>query len=308
HLENVYDGQSQTLRIRFSDESLDTTITDELAARVATLVTFSNGEDLVNTKNPVAKRLTVELFDQPFDLNLVQGIDFVTSDLVESGRISSSDQMYGARLRSEDIEYLSGVGRVLIDEGDLELNGVSLGALTIGESGVLSADNVKAWLDQANTGISVTAQNAVEVVSGQLKLESSSGIKINDHEIRSLALGSNLRFESTDDLINSINASSSDTGVFARRRENGDLILQNVDLGGANIAIDSALGSSGENALGIASRSYIGNIALELVAGQPQAIEFSIGSNGQPSDLNRLGLDTKIQIRGNIDEDLLVFA
>ena len=308
HLENVYDGQSQTLRIRFSDESLDTTITDELAARIATLVTFSNGEDLVNTKNPVAKRLTVELFDQSFDLNLVQGIDFVTSDLVESGRISSSDQMYGARLRSEDIEYLSGVGRVLIDEGDLELNGVSLGALTIGESGVLSADNVKAWLDQANTEISVIAQNTVEVVSSQLKLESSSGIKINDHEIRSLILGSNLRFDSTDDLINSINASSSDTGVFARRRENGDLILQNVDLGGANIAIDSALGSSGENALGIASRSYIGNIALELVAGQPQAIEFSIGSNGQPSDLNRLGLDTQIQIRGNIDEDLLVFA
>jgi len=305
HLETIYDGQSQTLRIRFLEEN---TISDELAARVASLVTFNNGEDLSDSNKTLKKRITVELFDQSFNVNLTQGIDFVTSDLVDAGQITSSDQRYIAKLLSGDIEYLSGTGRVLIDDGDLVLNGVSLRDLTIGESGVLSATDVKTWLDQANTGISVLAQNTIEVVSDQLQLESSSGLKINGHEITSLVLGSNLTFDSQDDLINSINASSSETGVFARRRENGDLILQNLDLGGENIAIDSALVSSGTNALGITSRSYVGNIVLELEAGDPQAIQFSLGPDGTPADLNRLGLDTQIQIRGDIDENLLVFA
>lgn len=304
HLENIYDGQSQTLRVRFSEE---TTISDELAARVASLVTFNNGEDLSDSNKALKKRVTVELFDQAFNVNLTQGIDFVTSDLVDAGQITSSDQRYIAKLLSGDIEYLSGAGRVLIDDGDLALNGVGLGDLTIGESGVLSATDVKTWLDQANTGISVLAQNTIEVVSDQLQLESSSGLKINGQEITSLVLGSNLTFDSQDDLINSINASSSETGVFARRRENG-LILQNLDLGGENIAVDSALVSSGTNALGITSRSYVGNIALELEAGDPLAIEFSLGPDGTSADLNRLGLDTQIKIRGDIDENLLVFT
>ena len=126
-LESTYDGDAQTLRIRFSDNLPAGVLTDELAARVASLVTYSNGEDLVDSSNPVKKRLTAELFDQNQSLNLVQGRDFVTSTLVEAGQVVTKSSQYVAKLATGNLGYASGAGRVLIEHGDLTLNGVTLG-------------------------------------------------------------------------------------------------------------------------------------------------------------------------------------
>ncbi|MDC3057971.1 flagellar hook-associated protein FlgK [Litorivicinus sp.] len=306
-LESTYDGDAQTLRILFSDDIPAGVLTDELAARVASLVTFSNGEDLVGSSNPVKKRLTAELFDQDRSLNLVQGRDFVTSTLVEAGQVVTNSSQYIAKLATGNLGYASGAGRVLIERGDLTLNGVTLGELVINSSGILSATDAMGWINSANTGVGVTAANLIEIPSETLRLDTGIGLEINGVEIQSLALGSTLRFDDEDDLVASINAVSVSSGVFARRKENGDLLLQNINEGGDNIIIDGSLAGAGQNSLGIASKAYIGSLTFELQSGDGQSIEFRLGDAGKPSDLNLLGMNTEIQLRGEIDEDILVF-
>lgn len=307
-LESTYDGDAQTLRIRFSDDLAPGVMSDELAARVATLVTYSNNDDLVNTANPIKKRLTAELFDQSYAVNLVQGRDFVTSSLIESGQISTDANQFVAKLTTSNLGYASGAGRVLIEDGDISLNGMALGDLIINDSGILSADDAKAWIDQAETGVNVVATNVIEISNERLRLDTGIGIQINGVEIQSLALGSNLRFENDEDLVASINAVTGDSGVFARKKDNGDLVLQNNDEGGENIVIDGAISGSGQNSLGISSKAYVGSLALEIESGDGKAIEFELGPNGQPADLNLLGLTTEIELSGEIDEDILVFV
>jgi len=306
-LESTYDGDAQTLRILFSENLPAGVLTDELAARVASLVTYSNGEDLVGSSNPVKKRLTAELFDQNQSLNLVQGRDFVTSTLVEAGQVVTKSSQYAAKLATGNLGYASGAGRVLIEHGDLTLNGVTLGELVINSSGILSATDAMGWINGANTGVSVAARNVIEIPSETLRLDTGIGLEINGVGVQSLALGSTLRFDDEDDLVASINAVSVSSGVFARRKENGDLVLQNVDEGGDNITIDGSIAGAGQNSLGIASKAYIGSLTFELQSGDGQPIEFRLGEAGKPSDLNLLGMSTEIELRGEIDEDILVF-
>ena len=217
-LESTYDGDAQTLRILFSDDLPAGVLTDELAARVASLVTYSNGEDLVDSSNPVKKRLTAELFDQDRSLNLVQGRDFVTSTLVEAGQVVTNSSRYVAKLATGNLGYASGAGRVLIERGDLILNGVTLGELVINSSGILSATDAMGWINGSNAGVGVTAANLIEIPSETLRLDTGIGLEINGVEIQSLALGSTLRFDDEDDLVASINAVSVSSGVFARRK------------------------------------------------------------------------------------------
>ena len=177
----------------------------------------------------------------------------------------------------------------------------------INSSGILSATDAMGWINGANTGVGVTAANLIEIPSETLRLDTGIGLEINGVEIQSLALGSTLRFDDEDDLVASINAVSVSSGVFARRKENGDLVLQNVDEGGDNITIDGSIAGAGQNSLGIASKAYIGSLTFELQSGDGQPIEFRLGNAGKPSDLNLLGMNTEIELRGEIDEDILVF-
>ena len=116
------------------------------------------------------------------------------------------------------------------------------------------------------------------------------------------------RFTSDDDLLASINALTEETGVFAQKLNSGNFILRNNNLGGANIVIGGTSSGLGGNALGIASKSYIGNISMALESEDGSPIRLDLGAAGKPSDLNLLGLDTQISLSGEIDEDLLVFV
>jgi flagellar hook-associated protein FlgK len=49
-------------------------------------------------------------------------------------------------------------------------------------------------------------------------------------------------------------------------------------------------------------------LALQIDSGDGKAIEFELGPDGQPADLNLLGLTTEIELSGEIDEDILVFV
>jgi len=307
-LETRYNGVAQTLGVRFATELPEGTVSDELAARISSLITFNNGSDLTRSTNTVAKRITAELFTGDLSTNIALSRDFVSSDLIEAGAIVSGAPSYKAQLVTSGLDYAAGEGRVVIDNGDLAINGVSLGALSVGSSGVLSADDVKSWLDSANTGIEVFARNVIEVSADSLKLASGAGLQVNGRSITSLETGSLTRFASDDDLLASINAESDETGVFAQKLDNGNFIIRNNDLGGANIVLGGSSSGLGTNALGVTSKSYIGNIAMSLDSGSGDAIRLDLGPNGKPSDLNLLGLDTQIRLSGDIDEDLLVFA
>ena len=307
-LESRYNGRAQTLGVRFSDEVPAGTVSDELAARVSALVTFSNGSDLTDPANVVAKRITTELFTADMSTNIALSRDFVSSDLVESGNVVTDSTYYSAQLITRGLDYAAGSGRVLIEEGDLSINGVALGALTIGELGVLSANDVKDWLDTVNTGISVRAHNVIEVPADGLRLSSGAGLQINGYTITSLKTESSTRFSDDDDLLASINAESAVTGVFAQKLDNGNFIIRNTDLGGANIIIGGSSSGLGSNALGVSSKSYIGNVSMALESGSGESIRLELGPDGKPSDLNLLGLNTQIHLSGDIDEDLLVFV
>ena len=307
-LETTYDGVAQTLRIRFSDELDAGVVTDELAARVASLVTYNNGTDLIATTRPVTKRITAELFAADRSVSLSSTRELNSNDLIAAGAQVQGDARFAASMRSRTIEYASGAGREVIDAGDLSLNGTALGALQIGPSGLLSANDVKAWIDQANTGIDVVARNQIEISPASLQLDAGAGVRINEVVATSLATGSTTRFASADDLVNSINAISEQTGVFAGISETGAILIQNNDLGGDNILVDGASDGSSANALGIASKAYIGFVGFSLESGDGDSIEFELGQDGRPSDLNRIGLDTEIHLTGQIDEELLVFA
>ena len=307
-LESRYDGRAQTLGVRFSDGVPAGTVSDELAARVAALITFSNGSDLTNPVNVVAKRVTTELFTGDMTTNIALSRDFVSSDLVESGNVVTDSAFYSAQLITRGLDYAAGSGRVLIEEGDLSINGITLGDLAVGDAGVLSANDVKDWLDSVNSGISVQAHNVIEVPADGLRLSSGAGLQINGHTITSLDTESSTRFASDDDLLASINADSGLTGVFAQKLNNGNFVIRNTDLGGANIVIGGSSSGLGSNALGVSSKSYIGNVSMVLESGSGDSIRLELGSNGTPSDLNLLGLNTQIHLSGDIDEDLLVFV
>lgn len=303
---DFYDGNSQTLRIQFAEDLASDFVTDELAGRIASLVTYSSGEDLTTANNPLKKRINGELFTADFSVNLVESRDFISSELVAAGQIVTGQDQFMAKLVSRNVAYASGAGRVLIDAGDLRLNGVDLGALVVSDSGVLSTSDVKSWLDAAETDIEVSVSNIVEIPSELVQLNSGYGLTLNGISVVSLATNTQSSFSSIDDLVSSINAVTDESGVFASRNQLGDLQIQNRDLGGENIVLGGTSGLPG-NVLGIGSKTYIGNLELELTSSSEEAIVFELGDDGKPSDLNLLGLNTQVRLSGDIDEDLVVF-
>ena len=303
----TYDGTAQTLGIQFLSDLQAGLIDDDLASRVAALVTYSSGADLRTGVHPEQRLLTSQLFSRDRSVLSSVSREFATQDLVDAGLFTTTDSAYRAVLETGPVDYAAGAGRVLIEAGDIELNGVALDDLVIDDSGVLSAATVQDWLDSAGTPVTVAASNRIEISPDQLKLSDGVGLSINEVTILAPSTGSETRFDDMTDLIAGINAQAESSGVFASTSENGNLILQNLDLSGANIAIAGATSGQGINTLGIAEKSYLGRLQLSLDSAQGDAIQLSLGEHGRPSDLNRLGLSTEVRITGQLDEDLLVF-
>lgn len=307
-IETDFNGLVQSLRVSFSNALPGGVVSGDLANQIAARVMYDNGRDLTIDTNTVKKRLSVDL-RAPSDAVVVsRSRDFLSSDLVQSGAISETTPRFVSRLTGDLIANQSGSGRVLIDAGDLSLNGVSLDTpLVIGSSGVLSADDIKAWLNSAETAVTIDATNRVEVPLSKLELESGLGLQINGHGVTSRSSGSPTSFADAEDLVSSINQISSDTGVFAAISSLGQLVLQNNDLSGANIRLRGLESNPGANALGIASTTYVGTLQMRLETQDAQDIKLELGPNGTPADLNLLGLDTQVRLSGAMDEELLVY-
>ena len=192
----------------------------------------------------------------------------------------------------------TGLSGTVIAAGALQLNGQSLGALTVSSGSTLQASDIKTWLNNANVpGIHVSASNVLKFSPTQFKLGNPltlNGVSINLTNVTTLS-----------GLAAAIN-SSSGTNLSATLDADGNLLLTNAT---GHEGEDIKVTGSIPNALGLANGTYTGKVSItrDLVAGADTPIELGFGT-GSPDDLSKLGLRTGAFIQGQPNEDLLVFV
>ena len=208
----------------------------------------------------------------------------------------------------------------VIQAGALQLDGVSLGALTAksgppaqpGGPATLTLDDVKNWINGAGlTDVIVNKTNAVNVPSGQINF--SKPLTINGVAIGSVAPGAvgPSQYNNLATLVTAIQSASAQTNVTASIDTGGNLVLTNMPgHEGENISLVPTPGSSPANVFGIASQVYTGEIQLTRKLGDAgqSSIEFSFGPNGSPKDLSAAGFRTGAYIKGQVPDDLQVFV
>jgi flagellar hook-associated protein FlgK len=200
-----------------------------------------------------------------------------------------------------------------IQDGMFKLNGVSLSEWSSSNDKDLQAVDVKAWLDtniesypSTLGGFKVTAQNEIKIPRSQLNLSDPSKSKylsINGTPLSEV----DTEWSSPEELVQEINNQSESTGVQAMVSDNGDIVITNTEGNeGQDITIDSG---AIPNAFGIEAGTYKGsiNITRDLDPNVDTPIELGFGT-GKPSDLSKLGFTTGAFIKGQTQEDLLVFV
>ena len=195
-----------------------------------------------------------------------------------------------------------GLSGTVIGNGALKLNGVSLGPLTPQSGGNLQATDVKAWLDGAQVpGIRVSASNEIKIPPGQVDPQLSLSLTVGGAVISI----SSPAPKTVTGLISAINGATN-ARVSARLDVDGSLILSNaIGYEGESITVSGTI----PNALGLANGTYTGQVAItrDLAAGQDTPVEVSLGASGSPDDLRKIGLNAQAYLKGQPDEDLLVF-
>ena len=200
-----------------------------------------------------------------------------------------------------------------IQDGMFKLNGVSLSEWSSSNDKDLQAVDVKAWLDtniesypSTLGGFKVTAQNEIKIPRSQLNLSDPSKSKylsINGTPLSEV----DTEWSSPEELVQEINNQSESTGVQAMVSDNGDIVITNTEGNeGQDITIDSG---AIPNAFGIEAGTYKGSISItrDLDPNVDTPIELGFGT-GKPSDLSKLGFTTGAFIKGQTQEDLLVFV
>jgi flagellar hook-associated protein FlgK len=185
----------------------------------------------------------------------------------------------------------------VIAAGALVLNGNSLGALTLAAGQSLQASDISTWINNANvSGVHASATNQLKFTPTQIAL--GKPLTLNGQTITS---GVN----SMEELAAAINSNASD--LSATIDADGNLQVTNSPgHEGESIVVSGAI----PNALGLSNGTYTGQVSItrDLVAGADTPIELGFGPNGTPDDLSKLGLATGTYIKGQPNEDLLVFV
>jgi flagellar hook-associated protein FlgK len=285
--------------------NIDVSVLNEIASRL----TIENGQDLSGTPYPLISTVSVEAVTSNGRGQFSEVYNFNSEQLITEGRVDPSVS-YRSRLIGKEIPLFSGMGTSVVEADKLSVNGTNLGALTVGSSGVegygrLSVLDIKSWIDAAGVAdVSVRVSNEIFVSSSTMSL-SGSGLSINGVDIVSQQNGVTTVFEDAVDVVQSINYYSSSTGVSASVERSGDIRLSNTS--GANIKISSSAGDVNPNLLGIANSVYAGQYSIVQSSSSSSALAVEILDGGGAEDLNSVGLDTSIIIRGDIDEDLGIF-
>ena len=113
-------------------------------------------------------------------------------------------------------------------------------------------------------------------------------------------------FDDAVDIAQSINAATASTGVGASILRDGGIRLSNTN--GANIKIASSTDAISPNLLGISNGTFAGQYEIVQQSSSSTPLSIEILDGGGSTDLNAVGLDTSIILRGDIDEDLGVFV
>ena len=308
-IDSRYNGSTQSLVFNFAESVEPNLISNNVASFLGSRLQYSSGRDLTIPSNDVKKSIVVDLIDSSESSVATETRAFLASDLIESGAVTPQPLGSRATLVTDSIGRQEGAGRTVIAGDVIQFNGVTMSEpLIIGADGVLSANDVKTWLDTAHTDVSVEASNTVRIAPEKLQLNAGLGLKINGEAVVSQATGSANGYRDDEDLVTSINAVSENSGVFAAIDLDGQIILRNVNLDGANIEVAGLDSNPGANALGIGSGRYVGQLELTLDSTAQEAITLELIGAGRPADLNVLGLDTVVALQGSLDEDLLVYV
>jgi flagellar hook-associated protein FlgK len=178
--------------------------------------------------------------------------------------------------------------------------------LELANGASLSTSDVANWLNTAisSAGLAVSAgtQNEVRIPAAEISA-TSGALNINGVSVHGATA-----ITSTTELVNSINAQTTNTNVEARLDFDGALILSNVQ-GSESQTI--SLGSSS---------SVFTNISGDIQAGvtltatrasgdtSPRDVALTLSETGSAADLARLGFTTTFQTTDALNEDLIVFT
>ena len=285
--------------------NIDVSVVNQIASRLS----LATGADLENSPYPVISSVSVEAVTKNGRGQFAETYNFNSEDLIAAGRLQVTN-LYQSELIGRDIPLVSGAGASVIAADRLSINGVNLGALTVGLSpvegfGRLSALDIKTWIDNAGVpDITVSVSNEIVVPAGGLTLN-GSGLSINGVDILSASNNVATIFDNAVDVVNSINAQTASTGVGASIARDGSIQLTNST--GANIKISSSTDDVSPNLLGIPNGTYAGQYRIIQQSESDAPLSIEILDAGGSSDLNTVGLDTSIILRGAIDEELGIF-
>ena len=216
----------------------------------------------------------------------------------------SQEVTYRANATSSSVSLLttsSGSSKTLIDNGDILLNGVSLGALSLNGTTQLqsSASLMRDWVNSVTSTSKVTAVAETRITS------TSEGVNLVDQlNINGTLIGDGVVPASIDALVGQINAKSATTKVTASVGNDGGIELTNVaGYEGNNIILSNPNASATSNALGLANKTYTGTVTFDSL----DQIRFTFGSSGKAGDLAVLGLQAGVYLKNPTQEDLAVF-
>ena len=197
-----------------------------------------------------------------------------------------------------------------IDANMFTLNGVTLTGKEIDGTTVLTAKDIKGWLDSNISsnpvklaGFAVKASNELVIPFGQIDASDTIGkpkyLSINGEMVSE-------EWTSVSELVQAINDTSG-SNVFASQASNGDLVLTNTPgHEGEDIVINS---EAIPNAFGISAGAYKGTISITRSLDPNVDTPIELGfADGKPADLAKLGFKTGAYLKGTTQEDLLVFV
>ena len=193
----------------------------------------------------------------------------------------------------------SGAPTTLIASGDLSLNGIALGSLSLADGSTLSAADIATWANSISASSNVTATASNVITIDPANFDSTRGLSIDNVEIDFGLPPTSAQGLATlvnDKLIPNVEAFVDNDGNF---------VLRNTE--GANIILGSPYQSDSSNFLGRTNSIVTGRVYYE-----GDAIDFGFkdywAGEGTAQDLARLGLATTLSSDETVGEDFLVYA
>ena len=197
-----------------------------------------------------------------------------------------------------DKTEITGVGAYINPDGMLVINnrtGKNINIEGVSASNVLSITSTeyRGEIEMLRT------VDQIRVLARDMNFD--EGLTINN-----VSLGAPGAFSDVETVRDAINTASEIDyrigHVFAFVDDSGALVISTENGEGIDIA--------GKNVLNVNANFYQRDFEQSLLGldESPAEIRLGLGENGSPKDLERLGFDTSLYIRGSVPEDFLVFS